>query len=1366
MKTQLHVHSTHSLRDSVMTIENYVKAGKEMGFEALALTDHGVLTGIPSFYKTCKANGIKPICGVEAYVKEDNGTQRLHLILYAMDYIGYQAISKATKLASKRTEKTRTLVFPLMNAEILNQCFGPEAPGHGHVIATSACVGGVLAGLNFENEEAKEELKALESKLKDILATQDALNWNESRLKTIEEGIQKCNLLKDKKYKTRYAALKKLSENEAEVEFKKIQEEERETEQAKIIYTSLANEKKAIGKQITALKKRMPNRDSVLDNERKRCVFLKKYTKTDDELVRYMESEALRYQKLFGESFFYIEIQNHGIPEEIRFMYELDKIAQRTNIPIVGANDAHMIGNTEDDLLGRESVMALRFNKLKPLTKGEDELYLKTGEQLGAALRQILSKERVEVALNNADIIADRCNLVFEENPHHNPVFSKNEDAVALLRKKVAEGVKKKFPNGFPTEEYQKRLEYELSVIEKMRVADYHLIVADLVNFAEKLGYMPKERYEYLKIHIKEMTYEEIVEYVDADQSYIGMTVGPGRGSSAGSLVCYVLNITKLDPIKYNLLFERYLNPERVSMPDIDTDYANGYREVCIEYTYKRYGEETVCRIVTISTSAAKSAIKDIAQSIGKAKGCEEEYEALGEALAAEVPNVPKAHISDSDTVFESMAATDKRVEEIIRRAKLVEGAYHHWGMHAAAVIISDNDNVGEHVPLAWDDNNEQFKTQCNMTEAEEMGLLKMDFLGLKNLNIITQILRLIYERTGKRIYPEKDILEEKKVVKAICASGKTNGIFQLESAGMRNTAMKMGLDCFEDIILLVAAYRPGPMDSIPQMIKVKKGAKPEYRCPQLAPILDATYGAIMYQEQIQQIFRTLAGYSYGRADLVRRAMSKKKEKVFLAEKPAFIYGDEASGIKGCVNNGISEEVAGAIFEDMIDFAKYAFNKSHAAVYARITYILCWLKYYYPTEFMTVTMSWANKTKMISLIPEAREMGIEICPPDINCSEEAFSILNDKIFFGLTAIKGIGTVESILKARMQGKFTDFADYFLRADSKSNVTAALIEAGAFDKFCPNRKALGMAHDVMKELSGDMEKAKKGKSETEKYLNVLKNIKEHMEEIDGLDDGYIMQKLREVGYKNKTLPTIEKLNGSLAKFQARIDEGIRQIREVNIPSNIDENIEEKLRKEKALIGVYLSGHPLDAYEIPQDAVAIESISQKGRTKICGVITDMVIRKRRLDGAEMAFFNLEDKSDVIPVCCFVKEYGEYCNLLAEGAMIEVSGTIMEETKAVSNNSEEDGENSDDAAEETVFKVAAKTIKTLNRTAKEIILRLDNIMQWNDVYEYFVKKFVSPEGEYRLVLKDELFGELRQTPLRVKREFLQAELKYAIIA
>lgn len=719
------------------------------------------------------------------------------------------------------------------------------------------------------------------------------------------------------------------------------------------------------------------------------------------------------------------------------------------------------------------------------------------------------------------------------------------------------------------------------------------------------------------------------------------------------------------------------------------------------------------------------------------------------------IPKKPNERISTYLDIFKEMAVSDNRVEEVITRAISVEGAYHHYGMHAAGVIISDNDDVNEYVPLSWDETNRQWKCQCDMVESEEQGLLKMDYLGLKNLNIITEILRLIYKRTGKIINPDTDIEEESEVIKAICASGNTNAIFQLESAGMKDVEKKLAPDKFEDLVLLLAAYRPGPMDSIPSMIKVKKGAPAKYRHPMLEPILNVTYGSLIYQEQVQQIFRSLAGYSFGRADLVRRAMSKKKEKVFLAEKPIFVYGSEKDNIPGCVANGIPADVAEAIFDDMVDFAKYAFNKSHAAAYARVTYILVWLKYYYPTEFMAVAMDWASQEQLVRLVAEAKEMGIKVLPVDINRSGDKFSIIDGHILFGMTSIKGIGGVEPILKARKEKPFTNFKDFFLRGHFRKDITEKLIAVGAFDNFCKNRKALQMAFNEMMAVTDTKKKNDENILKNQKILDTLYQLEKDKETVDDFDQGYIMSKLREAGYEGKSILTIEKQQKKLQGYLDKDADFNAQLNEIVVPDHIDEDIQEKLAAEKELIGVYLSGHPMDAYRIPSNCVSIESVQGNQVVEVCGIISDFKIRQRKSDGMDMAFFSLEDKSGIIQIACFTKAYAEYAELLGEGKVVSIRGKVMEEEVYSS-----DDESGEDVQKEVILKISVYGVKKMTPAEKDICLEISDITIWNDMYTNVIAPYVSETGKYRLILHDKLFNEIRDTGLHVVPQITNDEI------
>lgn len=1347
----LHCHTQNSVKDSVMTVKRLCQRAKEMEAPAVAIADHGVLTGIPSFLKEATENGVKPIVGCEYYVKEFSYDKRLHLIVYAKDLIGYQAMMKAVKLSNKRIEKVRTMLFPALNEEIIKTCFGPGTKGYGHVIATSACVNGVLAGLILQNEAYKKEAEKLAEQLSEFERNKNLLESHEAKKAAIEKRIDEIQHLTLLKFGKEKRAAEKLSEDEKAKVLAEIAEKEAAVERAKAEVAQLKTTKSTICKQITLCKNKFSGKSGALNEKYTVLKELREKICDRPALAAKMRSEALRYQQIFGKENFYIELQFHGMFEEKEAMMELDRIAQELDIPVVAANDAHMATNSEEDLMGRETVRSLRFMKMEPLEESDKELYLKNDEELYNAIRQVVTPERAKIAMENVGKIVEQCNYEPSKEKHY-PVFDKSVDSFELLKKMTYEGVQKRFPGGFPSKEYDERLEYELGVIKKMGVSDYHLIVQDLVNFAKKLGKMPEDRYNYLKENIWNMTFEQIVEYVEANQTYVGMTVGPGRGSSAGSLVCYCIGITDLDPIEHGLLFERYLNPERVTMPDIDTDYANGYRDVVVVYTYKKYGEDAVCRIITYAKSAPKSAIKDVAKAIGISKGQEDEYVALGDALADVIPQKPKEHISTYLPIFEEMNQKNPKVDEIIKRAMSIEGAYNHYGMHAAGVIISDNDDVNEYVPLSWDDVNKQWKCQMDMVEAEEAGLLKMDYLGLKNLNIITEMLRLIYKRTGRKIDPQTDIKEETEVIKAICASGKTNAIFQLESAGMKDVEKKLGTDKFADLVLLLAAYRPGPMDSIPSMIAVKHGKAPEYRHPMLEHILKDTYGSLIYQEQVQQIFRDLAGYSFGRADLVRRAMSKKKEAVFLAEKPIFVNGDPESGIKGCVANGIPAEVAEQIFDDMVDFAKYAFNKSHAAAYARVTYILCWLKYYYPIEFMTVALSWASEKQLVALIAECKSIGIEVKPVDINRSGAKFSIVDEKIYFGMTSIKGIGAVEPIMVARKEAAFSSFHDYYRRGHFKKNVTEGLINAGAFDYFCKNRKALMMAFEEMEECAGGKSKNNSDIEKQTVILNVLKEI-ENEKNGSAVDADYVFGKLRAVGYKNKTLPTIEKIQAKIDSIVNKNQEIDAQISEIEIPENIDEDMMQKLENEKKLIGVFLSGHPMDAYRIPTNTKMISELKGGDVVNICGIIEDYKIRQRKSDNADMSFFTLEDKSGVIEVACFTKAYASFGELLGEGRVVNIRGKVMEEEVSVSNNNTDGDDDSanEEEQKETVLKISVYEVKPMAPASKDLMLEIPDITIWNDLFKECVAQYVSPVGKYHVVLHDILFNEARETSLHV---------------
>ena len=1306
----LHTHTEFSNMDSVMRIEDVIDAAKEMNAPAAAISDHGTMAGCVPFYLACKGAGIAPVIGCEYYVDSESG-YRKHLCVYAKDTIGYQAMMKAVMLSNKNITKTGKLVFPKLTREMIMECFGPESKGYGHVVATSACIQGVIAGLAVENKNAKNAAESIESEVSNY----------EVALNQVKESEEQLNALKnsDDPNKDKRVAYFKGQLKDAK----------------EIVKKGEAN--------YNALKAKYDNLSASI------C-------ESDNDLAKKMEQEALVYQEIFGKGNFFIELQYHGMEDEEKWFSILDKIAERNDIPTVAANDAHMKTNSERDIEARETVKSLRFYTIDKTPDSEKELYIKSDDELAEAISNVTSN--VEKAMDGVRKIYEMCKDAVIPMPEkledkHYPAFIKGADSYELLKQAVQEGIKIRFPNGFPDHKlYVDRLNYEIKTMKQMGVCDYILIVQDLLQFGRKLGHMPVERYEYLNSHIWDMTYDEIVAYVDEDQSYIGYLVGPGRGSSAGSLICYCVGITDIDPIPYGLLFERFLNPERVSMPDIDSDYGKGYRDTVVAYTYKKYGENAVCRIITYGTASAKAAIKGVAKSIGTTNNTKESYDALGQRLSDVIPKKPHALIADSDDKFLEMSNKDKRVSEIISRAKSIEGTKVQTGMHACGVIISDNDNVNEYVPLAWDSKNKVFKCQCTATEAEAQGLLKMDYLGLKNLNMITEIIRMIHSRTGIVIDPST-IPVESEVIREIAGNARTNSIFQLESKGMKDICQRMKPDTFEDIILLVAAYRPGPMESIPKMISVKNGLKAEYDTPELEHILNVTYGVPIYQEQVQQIFRDLAGYSYGQADNVRRAMAKKKEKVLLAERESFISGDEKRGIAGCVANGISAEAANKIFDSMVSFASYAFNKSHAAAYARVSYILMWLKYHYFSEFMAVALKWSNQKKIVGLLSECKEQGIEVTCPDINVSESGFVIDGNKIVYGLASVKGIVNIDNIIEERKKGPFLDFEDYLNRTKVKRNVTQALIDTGAFDRFGVGRSSLSRQFASLFTLMTALQDAQDKVKDREDLVNIL--------EAGGTRDD-VFKFYAERKIKRKSVFSLDREKNELEKAKKKVDE-IKELLTVIDRSDFGDNLEDNLKLEKDLLGVYLSGHPTDNYI--REGSSIERVEKGKDRKIFGVITNLNIRNRKSDGADMAFFDLEDTTGSIECKCFVNSYKENKENIYEGAVVVITGYVNEEEIFHNTNNPDgtydadDDENSEDDAEtvETKTTMTVNVVKKATKREKRYVLDISSFADWHDIWKYVVPYYTTDEScGIKLLVRTRDFNGLKEAKDYVSESIL----------
>lgn len=909
---------------------------------------------------------------------------------------------------------------------------------------------------------------------------------------------------------------------------------------------------------------------------------------------------ALEYREIFGNGNYYLEIQDHGMPEQKQVNTEIVRLSRELNIPLVATNDVHYVD--KEDAKIQDILMCLQMQKTiddeNRMKFPSDEFYLKSREEMEELFPEL------EEALDNTNEIAERCNVEFEFHKYHLPKYDVPEGYTTngYFRELCEKGLEERYGLDCP-KEYKERLEYELETIENMGYVEYFLIVWDFINFAKQNNIM----------------------------------VGPGRGSAAGSIVAYTLKITDIDPMKYNLLFERFLNPERVSMPDIDIDFCYERREEVIDYVKRKYGEDHVAQIITFGTMGAKIAIRDVARVLNISYN-------KADLVAKEIPfelgmTIDKA--MDSNPTLVELYESDSEVKEIIDISKRLEGTLRHASTHAAGVVIARNP-IDEYVPLYK--HQDSITTQFTMTTLEELGLLKMDFLGLRTLTVIRDALDLIESNRKIKGYTEhidfsKMEYDDPKVFETL-SQGNTLGVFQLESSGMRNFMKQLKPNSFEDIVAGISLFRPGPMDSIPTYIENKNHPeKVTYINEKLRPILEVTYGCLVYQEQVMQVVRDLAGYSYGRSDLVRRAMSKKKMDVMEEERQYFIHGkfddDGNIEIPGCLRNGISEEEANKIFDDMIDFAKYAFNKSHAAAYGVLAYETAYLKVHYPVEFMAALMTsiMGNSDKVVDYIRECNAIGIPVNPPDINKSFSKFSVEGDSIRFGLAAVKNVGVnvIENIVKEREEnGEFKDFVDFAKRLDSKDTnkrVIESLIKCGAFDKISENRATL---------MAG--------------YESVLESI---------------------------AIDRKKNVQGQISLFDAfssEVENSSDMILDTKLPFVKDFDEKERLNMEKEVLGMYLSGHPLSEYkselnkktstnmkkihESKDDEMGYMKLNEKEV-----IMGGMVIGKRIMTTKRneiMAFIKLEDLYGTIEVIVFPQMLKKYNILLNEDSIVLIRGSL----------------------------------------------------------------------------------------------------------
>lgn len=952
---------------------------------------------------------------------------------------------------------------------------------------------------------------------------------------------------------------------------------------------------------------------------------------------------AEKYRNCFGDGNYFLELQDHGIEEQRTVNSALLTISQELNIPLVATNDVHY--TYAEDAEPHDLLLCLQTGKTvhdeNRLRYEGGQFYVKSEQEMRALFPYALE------ALENTQKIADRCNVEIEFGKTKLPHFEvpKGYDSWTYLNKLCTDGLKERY--GEDAKKHEERLEYELSIIKRMGYVDYFLIVWDFINYAKEHG----------------------------------IPVGPGRGSAAGSIVSYCLKITNIDPIRFNLLFERFLNPERVSMPDIDVDFCYERRQEVIEYVREKYGPEKVVQIVTFGTLAAKGVIRDVARVLDMP------YQ-RADQIAKMVPNELNITLDkalEMNPEFRNLYETDSEIKYLIDMCKRLEGLPRHTSMHAAGVLICP-ESADEYVPLQRASDG-SVTTQYVMTTLEELGLLKMDFLGLRTLTVIKDAIDLIEKSTGKRIDIDNIDYADQEVL-ALMGSGKTEGIFQLESAGMKSFMKELKPQSLEDVTAGISLYRPGPMDFIPKYIKGKQNQDNiSYLTPELRPILEPTYGCIVYQEQVMQIVRDLGGYTLGRSDLVRRAMSKKKQHVMEVERANFVSGNKEEGVPGCKAKGISEEIAGQIYDMMMDFAKYAFNKSHAACYAVVSYQTAFLKRYYPVEFMAALMTSfiENSSKVSEYINVCKGMNIDIVAPDVNTGDVSFSVVDGKIGYALTAIKNVGypVIEALVKEReARGPYLNITDFVTRMtghDLNKRAVENFIKAGAFDSFGGTRK---------------------------QYMSVYVRIMDSI----ASDKKNVMA-------------------GQISLFDFAGDDNKDDFKET-LPDVGEYNKDTKLAFEKEVLGIYVSGHPLEDFRglwqknitanagdfVLDPETDTVKIGDGVKATIGGMITAKTVKYTKNNKA-MAFITIEDLIGSVEVIVFPKDYEKYQNLLKEDEKVFVEGrTSVEEDK--------DG------------KLILERIRSFDDIARKLWIQFDSLESYKERQDELFKVLETSDGKDHVII------------------------------
>lgn len=1357
---------------------------KELNRKAVFLTQHGVAAMVWDYKPLAEESGLKFIPGVETdyqeeALKADNGlmiqddTKPISsLVLHALNDDGWKAIGMAISASQTLHGKS------LMNDDILVQFFGKGAIGHGNVVLTTGGMEGVLAQIIKEGSLAKEAIKNIllerdrktggeipDSYFKRLQDKIDELTDEEAVLKetikTLEKTAKENVKNQNKEVKAFVDKGDQTSEEyinaclQLSVYKKELKTAEKEAEE-------LSEKHGKIKKRISALKKEYKDFEKLkAQNEvyEEKVNQVEEQVTSEEEIYQKAKKKLIALNELFGAGNVFVEIQNHGSKEQERVFPDLISLAKSLDVPLLATNDVHMLNQSEEEVLKRQILKTTEFPKNPKwfeLTPSEKEMYIKSDEEMVSALSELYDEDVVAEAMLNTLVLVARADVQFKVVNHH-PKFidDTGRTSVEIFKDLINKGIEKRFPNGLD-EAHQKRLDHEFGVMESMGYIDYHLVVNDFNQYASEYDAIPFD-----KIPEAPLNRKDLQEWKDEHGFHkpIGLTNGTGRGSAVGSLICDLLGITHLDPMKYELLFERFLNPERVSMPDIDSDISRTVRPIVIDYVRNKYGEDCVAGIMTQNSQAPKGAIRIAGKAYGlylhrndyKDNGAKR-FLSLADKIAKLVPETPgisfKSKMSDdkdSLSVYDYLIkefSADKEALRILEWSKYIEGCFTAYGSHAAGIVITDGAPVSEIVPLRWNDKLKLYTTQCDMVVAEEIGMLKFDMLGLKTIDIINDTLWEM-NKSGVVMDTNQLPLDDAEVYANIFAKGKTDSVFQFESPGMKQMLKRFQPENFEDLIILVSMFRPGPLQYLDDVIDVKHGRKPlTFLTKELEPILGATYGAITYQEQVMQIFQQLAGYTLGGADLVRRFMSKKKADKLAKEREAFINGDASRGIVGCVGNGIDKDAAGKLFDQMTEFAKYAFNKSHAAAYAYNAYITGYLKHHYPAEFMMGAMRWAEKQgsydPIPSLMAEAKSMGIEVMTPDINHSGVNFNVDNGKILFGLGSVASVASYsKEITEERRNGKYVDFFDYFKRTSAKKDATKNLILAGAFDAFHNNRKAMVAIVDQTQAI------AKKLK-EKEHFVEVAKAMLPFIDFLETKQE--VIDRQEELGYKPelKDVTTSKKLAKRIENAKAAIKELHDDFKNVKFPTDITEDIVERLNAERKFVGAYITAHPLDGYETAA-SLGIKPLLEvdEDTTEVFGLITSVSVKNRKKDGKPMAFITIEDEVTNLRVNVFTTAYEHNKNLIELGSAVQITGT----TKV----SEIDDEGN------PTYEFNAKTFTLVKKKQKGMILSVSSLAMFHILEEdSFRAKYESPLGS-PLYIQDLSLKELRQMNYKVSPKALE---------